>query len=110
VLLYSRLSPTPTEYPVGYALFLLPSGIYLLISYKFSAVINPLYKKEGAMLAMAGRHKAARNLFISDNKEERIRREELIAKQKKEYRYKLLIALAIALTLSSLLALIFGFY
>jgi len=62
------------------------------------------------MLAMAGRHKAARNLFISDNKEERLKREELIAKQKKEYRYKLLIAFAITLTLSSLLALIFGFY
>ena len=110
VLLYSRLSPTLTENPVRYALFLLPSGIYLLISYKWSAVINPLYKRPGAMLAMAGRHKAARNLFISDNKEERLKREELIAKQKKEYRYKLLIALAITLTLSSLLALIFGFY
>jgi len=42
--------------------------------------------------------------------EERIKREELIAKQKKVYRYKLIIALTIALTLSSFAALIFGFY
>ena len=78
------------------------------MKFKFSAVITTLYKREGAMLAMAGRTKAARRIFFVDNPEERIKREELIAKQKEVYRYKLIIPLGVALTLSSLLALIFG--
>jgi len=99
-----------TTHPLGYALLLFPSVIYLLISYKFSAVTTPSDKKEGAMLAMAGRTKASELRLFRDNMEERIKREELIAKQKKVYRYKLIITLTIALSLSSFAALIFGFY
>jgi len=60
------------------------------------------------MLAYAGRTKASRRIFFVDNPEERIKREEVIAKQKEMYKYKLIIALVVALTLSSFLALIFG--
>ena len=108
LIFFSTYAPTLTDYP-GYILFLLPSGIYLLISYKFSAVTTLSDKKEGAMLAMAGRTKASELRLFRDNKEERIKREELIAKQKEEYKYKLIIGLAITLTLSSFAALSFGF-
>ena len=107
VIFFSKLSPAITDYP-GYIGLLIPSGIYLIISIKFSTVISTLYKREGAMLAMAGRTKAARRIFFRDNPEERIKREKLIAKQKEVHRYKLIIALGVALTLSSILALIFG--
>ncbi len=107
LIFFSKFSPTITGYP-GYIILLIPSGIYLLISYKFSAVTTLSDKREGAMLAMAGRTKASELRLFRDNKEERIKREELIAKQKEIYKYKLIIALGIALTLSSLLALIFG--
>ena len=109
ILLYSRLFATLTEYPFGYILLLLPSGINLLISYKFSAVTTPSDKVVGSMLAMAGRTKASEIYLFRDDPEERINREKLIAKQKEEYRYKIIITLGVALTLSSLLALIFGF-
>jgi len=105
---YSLLSAITTS-PVGYALLLLPSVFYLISSYKFSAVTTPSDKKEGAMLAYAGRTKASRRRLFRDNMEDRLKREELIAKQKEVYRYKLIIALTIALTLSSFTALIFGF-
>jgi len=107
IIFFSNFSPTITDYP-GYILLLFPSGIYLIISFKFSAVFSTLYKREGAMLAYAGRTKASRRIFFADNPEERIKREEVIAKQKEVYEYKLIIALAVALTLSSFLALIFG--
>jgi len=61
------------------------------------------------MLAYTGRTKAARRLFIRDNPEERRKREDLITKQMKVYRYKLVLTLGIVLTLSSITALIFGF-
>ena len=108
ILLYSRLTATLTEYPFGYALLLIPSGIYLLISYKFSAVTTPSDKVVGSMLAMAGRTKASRRYLFRDNPEEIRKREEIIAKQKEIYKYKLVIALAIVLTLSTFAALIFG--
>jgi len=63
----------------------------------------------GRIYGIYGIRKAARNHFISGNPEERRKREDLIAKQKEVYRYKLIIGLSIALTLSSLAALIFGF-
>ncbi len=107
MIFYSKYSPTISDYP-GYFLLLFPSGIYLLISYKFSAVTTLSDKREGAMLAMAGKTKAARLRLFRDNPEERIKQEKLIAKQKEVYRYKLIIAIGVALTLSSLLALIFG--
>lgn len=110
ILFYSRSSTTLTEYPLGYVLLLFPSGIYLLISYKWSAVTILKDKRAGVMLAYTGRTKASRRLFFKDNMEDRINREDLIAKQKKVYRYKLIIALSIALTLSSIATLIFGFY
>ncbi len=109
ILFYSRLSITLTEYFLGYVLLLFPSGIYLLISYKWSAVSILKDKRAGVMLAYTGRTKASRRLFFKDNKEDRIEREELIVKQKKEYNINLIIALTIALTLSSFAALIFGF-
>jgi len=109
MIFFSKLSATPTEYPFGYALLLLPSGIYLLISYKFSAVTTPSDKVVGSMLAVAGKTKASEIYLFRDDPEERINREKLIAKQKEEYRYKIIITLGVALTLSSLLALIFGF-
>ena len=109
LIFFSTYNPILTDYP-GYILLLIPSGIYLLISYKFSAVTTLSDKREGAMLAMAGRTKASELRLFRDNKEERIKREEIIAKQKEEYKYKLIIGLAIALTLSSFAALIFGFY
>jgi len=94
---------------MGYALLLIPSVIYLIISYKFSAVTTLSDKREGAMLAYAGKTKASQQRLFRDNPEERIKREELIAKQKEVYRYKIIIALTIVLTLSSFAALIFGF-
>ncbi len=109
-MFYSRLSITLTEYFVGYVLLLFPSGIYLLISYKWSAVPILKDKRAGVMLAYTGRTMASRRLFFKDNMEDRIAREELIAKQKREYNLNLIIALTIALTLSSFAALIFGFY
>ena len=108
MIFYSKYSPTISDYP-GYFLLLFPSGIYLLISYKFSAVTTLSDKREGAMLAMAGKTKASEIYLFRDDPEERINREKLIAKQKEEYRYKIIITLGVALTLSSLLALIFGF-
>jgi heme/copper-type cytochrome/quinol oxidase subunit 4 len=110
ILFSYRLSYIITGHRLGYTLLLFPSGIYLIISFKFSAVSTLRDKRVGAMLAFAGRTKASRRLLFKDNMEERIKREELIAKQKKVYRYKLIIALTIALTLSSFAALIFGFY
>ena len=107
IIFFSNFSPTITDYP-GYILLLFPSGIYLLISFKFSAVTTRGDKIEGAMLAYAGRTKAARVRFFRDNPEERINREKLIVRQKEEYRYKIIIALGVTFTLSSLLALIFG--
>jgi len=101
---------TITTHPVGYALLLFPSVIYIIISFKFSAISLTRDRRAGAMLAFAGKTKAARLLFIRDNPEEGKKREEVIAKQKEKYRYKLIIVLAIALTLSSFAALIFGFY
>jgi hypothetical protein len=108
ILLYSRLFATLTEYPFGYILLLLPSGINLLISYKFSAVTTPSDKVVGSMLAMVGYTKASERYLFRDNPEEIRKREEVIAKQKTEYRYKLIVALGVALTLSSFTALIFG--
>ena len=108
MIFFSKLSVTPTEYPFGYALLLLPSGIYLLISYKFSAVTTPSDKVVGSMLAMVGHTKASERYLFRDNPEEIRKREEVIAKQKTEYRYKLIVALGVALTLSSFTALIFG--
>ena len=107
IIFFSKFTPTSTNY-IGYTLFLLPSGLYLLISYKFSAVTTLSDKKEGVILAYAGRTEAAMQRFFRDNMEERIKRKEFIAQQKKEYRYKIYIELTIVFTLSSIGALIFG--
>ncbi|MBY8987019.1 MAG: hypothetical protein KGD61_01075, partial [Candidatus Lokiarchaeota archaeon] len=87
VIFFSKFSPATSDYP-GYILLLVPSGIYLLISYKFSAVTTLSDKKEGAMLAMAGKTKASELRLFRDNPEERIKREDFIAKQKEVYKYK----------------------
>ena len=108
IIFYSLLSPF-NYFPVGYDLLLFPSIIYLIFSLKFPTLSPRRDKRAGAMLAYTGRTKAARNLFFQDNPEERRRREELIAKQKKEYKFKRIIALILVLTLSSFTALAFGF-
>lgn len=109
MVFYSLLSTITTD-PMGYALLLIPSVIYLITSYKFSAVTTPSDKREGAMLAYAGKSKASQQRLFRDNLEDRKKREEVIAQQKKEYGYKIIIVLTIALTLSSFAALIFGLY
>jgi predicted membrane channel-forming protein YqfA (hemolysin III family) len=109
VIYFSDLSPSPTNYP-GFILLLGPSGVYLIISFRFSAVTTPSDKKEGAMLALAGLPKAAQRRMFRDNPEEREQREELLAKQKKTHKYNLIIGFCIVLVVCSLLALIFGFY
>jgi len=109
IIFFSKFSPTVTGYP-GYIILLIPSGIYLLISYKFSTVTTLGLKRASARLAYVGRTEASQRSLFRENMEERIKREELIAKQKKIYKYKLIIALCIALTSSSFAALIFGFY
>jgi hypothetical protein len=109
VIYFSNFSPSPTNYP-GFILLLVPSAIYLIISFRFSAVTTPSDKKEGAMLALVGLPKAAQRRMFRDNPEEREQREELIAKQKKTHKYNLVIGLCIALIVTSLLALIFGVY
>ncbi|MBY9020476.1 MAG: hypothetical protein KGD67_05420 [Candidatus Lokiarchaeota archaeon] len=107
IFFYSMLSAI-TTHPMGYALLLIPAVIYLIKSYKFSAVTTLSDKKEGAMLAYAGKSKASQQRLFRDNLEDRKKREEVIAQQKREYRYKIIIVLTIALTLSSFAALIFG--
>ena len=100
-----------TTYPVGYVLLLFPSTIYLLISFKFksSTIARANDRRVGIMLAsMSTKAAAARRMFIGENPEEVQKREEFLAKQKEEYKYRIIIGLAIALTLSSLTALIFG--
>jgi hypothetical protein len=111
ILFFSRISIALTEYPVIFVFFLFPSGVYLVITFKWSNISIPKDKSVGSLLAFTGRTKAAQRLFFNDNNmEDRIKQEELITKQKKVYKYKLIIASTIALTLSSFAALIFGFY
>ena len=93
--------------PSGIAIHPISGNVFILASVGNLLIV---FSREGAMLAMAGRTKASELRLFRDNKEERIKREEIIAKQKEEYKYKLIIGLAIALTLSSFAALIFGFY
>ena len=109
VFYFSSLSYL-TTYPVGYVLLLFPSIIYLLISFKFksSTVARANDKRAGLALNRTGRTKAARRMFFGENPEEGQKREEFLAKQKKEHKYNIIICLAIAITLSSLTALIFG--
>ncbi len=110
IIFFSEFTPTSANY-IGYALFLFPSVIYLIISYKLSAISLSRDKRAGALLAYTiHTPKDAQRLFVRDNIEDLIKREEVIAKQKEEYRYKLIIVLGIAFTLSSFGALIFGFY
>ncbi len=110
LIFYFSLLSVLTAYPGGYVLLLFPSIIYLIISFKFnsSTVARANDKRAGLALNITGRTKAARRMFFGDNPEEGKKREEFIAKQKEEHKYKIIIGLAIALTLSSLTALIFG--
>jgi len=110
LLIFFSILSAITTYPMGYALLLIPSVFYLIISYKFSAVTTPSDKREGAMLAYAGKSIASQQRLFRDNMEDRIKREEVIAKQKTEYKYKIIIVLTILITLSSFAALAFGFY
>ena len=110
IVSYSISSSSTPEFPYGYVLLLVPSVFYLIISFKFSAISFPPDKKTGAMLAYTGRSKAAQQRFFKDDPEERIQREQLIVKQKKEHRYNLIIILIVALTLGSFVALGLGFY
>jgi len=110
IIFFSKFIPTSTNY-IGYILLLFPSGLYLIISFKLTAISLSRDKRAGALLAYTSHTpKEVQRLFVRDNIEDVIKREKLIAIQKEEYRYKLIIALAIALTLSSFGALFFGFY
>ena len=109
IIFFSNLTHTSIYYP-GYILLLFPSVIYLLISFKYSTISLPIDKMAGVRLSYFGRSKAAQNLYFKDNPEERRKREEFIAEQKKTHKYKPIIALCIALILSSLVTLIFGFF
>ena len=110
LIFYFSLLSNITAYPVGYVLLLSPSIIYLVISLKFksSTIARANDKRAGLTLAFLRRTKAARRMFFGENPEEGQKREELLNKQKEVYKYKIIIGLAMALTLSSLTALIFG--
>ena len=108
IIFFTNFSPTSTDLP-GYILLLIPSVIYLIISLKFSAFSSILSRRAGVMLAYAGKTRAARRIFFGDNPEEIIKRKQLLTEQKEKYRYKIIIVLVTALTLSSFAALIFGF-
>ena len=108
-IFFTNFTPTSPDLP-GYILLLIPSVIYFIISLKFSTISSILSRRAGVMLAYAGRTRASRRIFFGDHPEEIMKRKQLIAKQKEVYRYNLIIALIIALTLSSFAALIFGFY
>ena len=109
MVFYSLLSPISTS-QLGYVLLLLPSIFYLASSIKFSAFSTTKDKRTGAALAYMGSPKAAEKYLFRDNLEDKKRRKETISKLKKEYPYKIIIALAIILTLSSFYALNIGFY
>ena len=109
IIFFVSFTPASIGENIGYIILLFPSGIYLLISFKFSSVTTPSDKKEGAVLALTGFRKASRRRLFRDDPEERIKQEELIAKQKKAYKYNLIIGLCITIILSSLPALILGF-
>jgi len=109
MVFYSLLSPISTS-QYGYILLLLPSIFYLASSIKFSAFSTTKDKRTGAALAFMGRPKAAEKYLFRDNLEDKKRREETISKLKKEHPYKIIIAIAIVLTLSSFFALNIGFY
>ncbi|MFX1307230.1 MAG: hypothetical protein ACFFDG_10485 [Promethearchaeota archaeon] len=107
MIFYLKFYTTLTA-SVGYVVLLFPSGIYLLLSFRFSAITTLSDKREGAMLAYAGRTKAARARLHRYNPEEERKRTELITKQKEQYNFKLIIRLAVIFSLSSILTLIFG--
>jgi len=109
IIFLSNFTPGSTYHP-GYILLLFPSGIYILISFKYSNISLLRDKRAGIRLSYIGRSKAAQNLYFKESPEERSKREELIAEQKKTHNYKPIVALSIALILSSLVTLIFGFY
>jgi Na+/H+-dicarboxylate symporter len=81
-----NISATPKEYPVFYVFLLFLSSVYLLITFKWSTISLRKIKRTGLMLAYTGRSKAAHDFFIMEYMEENIKREEIIAKQKKEYK------------------------
>jgi len=109
IIFFTNFTPTSTYYPV-YPALLIPSGIYFLISFKYSTFSTVFHKGASAGLAYVGMTKASERILFGENREEIMKREALIAKQRKEYRYKIIIILIVALTLSSFAALIFGFY
>lgn len=112
VIFYSTVmsSPAIPFYP-AYLLLIFPSGFYLVIAYLISPVdsFNSAHKRAGARLAYVGRTKASRRLLIGYDVEKKRKLDEFITKNKKEFRYKAIISLCIAFTLSSFAALIFGF-
>lgn len=67
LIYYYSLLSVITPSPVVYVLLLFPSGLYLLISFKFSSIPMTRDKKAGLMLAYSGNTKAARRIFIREN-------------------------------------------
>ena len=110
LMIFFSLLSRVTTVPIGYNILLLPSIVYLIVSFKSPSLSTRRDKRAGAILAYTGRTEAARNLFLSESLEERKQREELIANLKKEHNFKIILVLIVFLTLSSLTALTFGFY
>jgi len=111
----SKPSDPPIKYPstngsIIIILLLFPSVIYLIITTKFSALSIRKYKKTGTALAFMGRIKNLELALFGDKLEDRMKREEAMAKIKKVYRIKIVIILCIVFTSSSFIALIIGFY
>ena len=107
--------PSEPEYPSNYgSIFiifcLVPSIIYLAITTRFVATSTLKYKRTGAALAFMGRIKNVEQALYGDTVEDKIRREEAMAKIKKVYNQKIVIVLCIVFILCSITALIFGFY
>lgn len=90
-------------------LLLVPSIFYLAISTRFVATSTLKYKRTGAALAFMGRIKNVEQALYGDTVENKIRREEAMAKIKKAYSQKIVIVLCIVFALCSISALIFGF-
>ena len=109
IYFYSVIIPVSTH-QIAFVLLLLPSILYLTISFKFTSITTLKDKSTGTTLVAMGRTKAAERYLFKDKLEDKKNRKERIAELKTVYPYKIIIALAIVLTLSSFYALNLGFY
>jgi hypothetical protein len=115
LMVYASRPELPIEYqskygPILIIFCLVPSIIYLAITTRFVATSTLKYKRAGAALAFMGRIKNVEQALYGDTVEDKIRREDAMAKIKKVYNQKIVIVLCIVFVLCSITALIFGFY